>query len=63
MTLQVGRPILYGLAAKGEKGVQSVIKMLRGELELAMALCGTPSINEITREHVQTEGDRLRSLL
>lgn len=54
---------MYGLAAKGEKGVKSVIKMLQGELELAMALCGTPSISDITRKHVQTEGDRLRSLL
>ncbi|KAF3323466.1 peroxisomal (S)-2-hydroxy-acid oxidase GLO4 [Carex littledalei] len=35
----VGRPILYGLAAKGENGVKSVIKMLQGELELTMALC------------------------
>ncbi|KAF3323467.1 Peroxisomal (S)-2-hydroxy-acid oxidase GLO4 [Carex littledalei] len=59
----VGRPILYGLAAKGENGVKSVIKMLQGELELTMALCGTPSINAITRKHVQTEGDILRSLL
>ncbi|KAJ1697636.1 hypothetical protein LUZ63_006148 [Rhynchospora breviuscula] len=59
----VGRPILFGLAAKGEKGVKSVLKMLQGELELTMALCGTTSINEITRKHVQTEGDRIRSLL
>ncbi|KAJ3673180.1 hypothetical protein LUZ60_006554 [Juncus effusus] len=59
----VGRPILFGLAAKGEKGVKRVIEILKNELELTMALSGTPSIKEIMRSHVQTEGDRLRSLL
>ncbi|OVA08027.1 FMN-dependent dehydrogenase [Macleaya cordata] len=59
----IGRPVIYGLAAKGEYGVKRVIKMLRDELELTMALCGCCSVKEITRSHVRTERDRLRSLL
>jgi (S)-2-hydroxy-acid oxidase len=59
----VGRPVVFGLAARGEAGVKHVIEMLNTELELAMALCGCPSIAEITRDRVLTEGDRLRALL
>jgi (S)-2-hydroxy-acid oxidase len=61
--LQVGRPVLFGLAARGEAGAKHVIEMLNTELELAMALCGCRSVAEVTRDRVLTEGDRLRALL
>ena len=60
---QIGRPIIYGLAAKGECGVRRVIEMLQNELELTMTLNGCPGLKDITRNHVQTEHDRLRSML
>ena len=63
MWWQVGRPVLYSLAVDGEAGVRKMLQMLRDELELAMALSGCPSVGEITRDRVQTEGDRLRALL
>ncbi|XP_050232304.1 peroxisomal (S)-2-hydroxyacid oxidase GLO4-like [Mercurialis annua] len=59
----VGRPIIYGLAAKGEKGVRQVMQMLKNELEITMALSGCPSVKEITRNHVRTEEHRLQSML
>lgn len=59
----IGRPVIYGLAAKGEHGVRHVIEMLRDELELTMTLCGCRSIKEITRNRVRTERDRFQSLL
>lgn len=43
----IGRPILWGLAAKGQYGVESVINILKKELTLNMALCGYPSISNI----------------
>ncbi|HEU5413071.1 MAG TPA: alpha-hydroxy acid oxidase [Candidatus Angelobacter sp.] len=43
----VGRPYAYGLAAAGAEGVERVIRILREELERAMALTGRPSIAEI----------------
>ena len=43
----LGRPILYGLAVGGEAGVTRVLGLLRGELELAMALTGCASVREI----------------
>jgi 4-hydroxymandelate oxidase len=45
----IGRPYLWGLAVDGERGVRDVYELLRGELELAMALCGKPSIDSIDR--------------
>jgi 4-hydroxymandelate oxidase len=36
----IGRPILYGLALDGAAGVRGVLQVLKGELILALALCG-----------------------
>lgn len=43
----VGRPYVYGLAAGGAEGVERVVRILREELERAMALTGRRSIAEI----------------
>ncbi|GAV61416.1 FMN_dh domain-containing protein [Cephalotus follicularis] len=59
----VGRPVIFGLAAKGEHGVRQVIEMLKNELELTMALSGCPSLNYITRSHVKTEHETPHSML
>ncbi|XP_050232299.1 peroxisomal (S)-2-hydroxyacid oxidase GLO4-like isoform X3 [Mercurialis annua] len=59
----VGRPVIFGLAVKGEKGVGQVMKMLKDELELTMALSGCPTLKHITRSHVRTQSDKLRSML
>jgi 4-hydroxymandelate oxidase len=49
----LGRPILWGLALGGERGVAEVLAMLRRELELAMALCGCPDVASVTSDLVQ----------
>lgn len=49
----VGRPILWGLAADGERGVGRVLALLRQEFDLAMALAGCRSVGEITRDLVR----------
>ncbi|XP_030968380.1 peroxisomal (S)-2-hydroxy-acid oxidase GLO4-like isoform X1 [Quercus lobata] len=59
----IGRPVIFGLAAKGEYGVRQVIQMLKDELELTMALSGCPSVKDITRHHVRTERERLHTML
>ena len=43
----VGRPILWGLAAEGSKGVAHVLELLTEELDLAMALSGCASLKDI----------------
>ncbi|NYT70098.1 alpha-hydroxy acid oxidase [Pusillimonas noertemannii] len=45
----VGRPYVHGLAAAGAAGVVHVLHMLRTELEIAMALAGTPTLADIDR--------------
>ncbi len=45
----VGRPILLGLAVDGADGVAHVLALLRAEFELAMALCGRPTVESIDR--------------
>ncbi|KAH7442233.1 hypothetical protein KP509_03G078000 [Ceratopteris richardii] len=57
----IGRPVVFSLAVDGEAGVKKVLDMLREELELAMALAGCTSLKEITRSHIKTEHDILRS--
>ncbi len=43
----VGRPVLWGLALDGERGVSRMLELLRAEIDLAMALCGCASVEEI----------------
>ncbi|MBK1685853.1 alpha-hydroxy acid oxidase [Rhodoferax fermentans] len=40
----IGRPYIYGLANAGALGVAHVLRLLRDELEMAMALCGCPRL-------------------
>lgn len=40
----IGRPYLYGLAVGGSAGVARIVEILRTELDMAMALCGVPSV-------------------
>ncbi len=48
----VGRPVLWGLATAGEVGVLRVLTLLRDELDTALALCGCPTIDAVTRDLV-----------
>ncbi|XP_021294560.1 peroxisomal (S)-2-hydroxy-acid oxidase GLO4-like isoform X2 [Herrania umbratica] len=59
----IGRPAVYGLAAKGEYGVKWVIETLKDELELTMALSGCPTVKDISRNHVRTKHEALHSML
>jgi len=46
----IGRPYAWGLAVGGAAGVAEVVRILRDEFRAAMALCGTCSLEKITRE-------------
>jgi isopentenyl diphosphate isomerase/L-lactate dehydrogenase-like FMN-dependent dehydrogenase len=49
----IGRAMLWGLAAAGEKGVADVLRLLREEVELGLALLGCASPADVSRAHVQ----------
>ena len=43
----IGRPLFWGLAVDGDKGVIRVLDILREEIEITMAKCGRPTIASI----------------
>lgn len=49
----LGRPLLWGLVVAGEEGARHVLELIRAELELAMTLLGTPTVDAVTRAHVE----------
>ncbi|XP_033041541.1 hydroxyacid oxidase 1 [Trachypithecus francoisi] len=49
----VGRPIIWGLAFQGEKGVQDVLEILTEEFRLAMALSGCQNVKVIDKTLVR----------
>jgi L-lactate dehydrogenase (cytochrome)/lactate 2-monooxygenase len=46
----VGRPWVYGLALAGAEGVRTVMENVWAELDLTMALTGTRSLDQVTRD-------------
>lgn len=48
----IGRPYIYGLATAGALGVAHVVKILKEEFEITMALMGTATINEINQDYI-----------
>ncbi|MGN6753002.1 MAG: alpha-hydroxy-acid oxidizing protein [Intrasporangium sp.] len=49
----VGRPHVYGLALAGDAGVSEVLRNIRAELDLTMALTGCRTIADITPDLVR----------
>lgn len=45
----IGRPYLYGLAARGEEGVADILSILRDDMARAMVLMGCPDIASLDR--------------
>jgi isopentenyl diphosphate isomerase/L-lactate dehydrogenase-like FMN-dependent dehydrogenase len=48
----IGRPVVWGLAARGEAGVRHVLELLREEIQLALSLLGCPSPEDVGPEHL-----------
>lgn len=47
----IGRPAIWGLAAAGPMGVAHVLRLLRDELEMTMALTGCSNVLQIAARH------------
>ena len=48
----IGRPVLWGLAYKGQEGVELCLKLLADEIRLCMALAGTVKVQDINKEYL-----------
>ena len=48
----IGRPVLWGLAYKGQAGVEHCLRLLSDEIRLAMGLAGVIKVDEISKEYL-----------
>lgn len=48
----LGRPVLYGLAIDGQKGVERVVQIMNDELKRALVLTGCLEVEDIRRQGV-----------
>jgi len=48
----VGRPYIWGLTSFGQEGVETVLDILRRELQLVMRQSGVTSVKGITKNHI-----------
>lgn len=46
----IGRPFLYGLGARGERGVTQALEIIRKEMDITMALCGKRDITHAGKD-------------
>lgn len=55
--VMIGRPYIHALATAGALGVAHLIRLLREELEISMALTGCKTLDCISREHLHTDAN------
>ena len=48
----LGRATIYGVTAGGLRGAKRAISLLQSDLEYTMAMIGTRTVADITRDHV-----------
>ena len=51
--VMIGRSFVYGLSAKGKKGVINALEILNKELDMTMALCGRRDIKDVGRDIIK----------
>jgi isopentenyl diphosphate isomerase/L-lactate dehydrogenase-like FMN-dependent dehydrogenase len=51
--VMVGRPVIWGLAADGEKGVRAVLDLILAEFDIALALAGVPRASALGPSSVE----------
>jgi 4-hydroxymandelate oxidase len=51
----IGRPIIWGLAYDGERGIDRILNMIKTEFDIAMALSGCKDLSSITRDLLSFE--------
>ena len=55
----LGRPRLYGLASKGEVGVDEVIQLMKQDVDRTLAQIGCPSVKRLGMSYLQYSSDIL----
>jgi isopentenyl diphosphate isomerase/L-lactate dehydrogenase-like FMN-dependent dehydrogenase len=52
----IGRPMLYGLGASGQAGVERAVEILKAEIDRSLALLGRPTLADLDRSAVRRAG-------
>lgn len=52
----IGRAWLYGLASRGEAGVERALEILRDEIDITLTLLGRPTLAEVDRSSLERVG-------
>lgn len=58
----IGRAWVYGVAARGERGVKEVLDILRRELRVTLALLGVKNLDELDRSALESSDSQDRIL-
>ena len=48
--VMLGRPLMYGIGADGEKGLRRILDIIKDELSTSLGLVGLTDINDVTSE-------------
>jgi L-lactate dehydrogenase (cytochrome) len=48
--VMLGRPLMYGIGADGEKGLRRILDIIKDELSTALGLVGLTDINDVSSE-------------
>ena len=48
----IGRAMVYGLGAMGEKGVSEALRVIHTEMDITMALCGRRDVRDMNRDNL-----------
>ena len=51
----LGRATLYGLAVKGEAGVDEVVQLLKQDIDRTLAQIGCPSVKQLSTHYLTHE--------
>ena len=48
--VMLGRPLMYGIGADGEKGLRRILDIIKDELSTALGLVGLTDISDVSSE-------------
>jgi (S)-mandelate dehydrogenase len=57
----LGRATLYGLAARGEAGVDDVLQLLKADIDRTLAQIGCPSVQQLSSDYLNIPGGSQRA--
>jgi len=51
----IGRPWVYAVASRGERGVEALLQTIKGGMEVSMALTGVPTLEDVSSDILNSD--------